>query len=354
LASLKGGHMPTEAQIRRLVFGERAFERVDVGDDRVFYETDRMVPHLDTEALRVVSEIIGALVVEERPEILDLMASWDSHLPEGMRPGRVVGLGLNQRELGANRVLDERVVHDLNRDPELPFPDRSFDVVLVTVSVDYLTRPFEVMASAARVLRPGGLLLVLFSNRFFPEKVVRVWREASDQERLLIVQDYLGACELLDECETVSVQGRPRPETDRYARIGLPSDPVYAVWAERVGGPGDRPRRRPPDLNPCRVRDPAELKRRKAAISGTLRCPYCDDRLRKWAVPQTPFTEWDEEFMYVCFNDRCPYLLRGWQTMARQGNDGFSYRFMYNPGNRLCTAIPVPSLTALRESIVDG
>ena len=345
--------MPTEAQIRRLVFDERAFEREDESEDRAFYETDRMVSHLDAEARRVVAEIIGALVVEERPEILDLMASWDSHLPDGMRPARVVGLGLNARELEANRALGERVVHDLNREPRLPFGDASFDVVLNTVSVDYLTRPFEVVAEAARVLRPGGMLLVLFSNRYFPEKVVRVWREAGDAERLLIVQDYLRSSELLAGCETFTVQGRPRPETDRYANLGLPSDPIFAVWAERRGGAEGRPERRPPDLDPWFAHDPDELERRKAAVGETMRCPYCDDRLRKWAVPQTPFTEWDEEHMYICFNDRCPYLLRGWQAMARQGNAGFSYRFMYIPGNHLCTAIPVPGLKAFRESIVD-
>jgi SAM-dependent methyltransferase len=292
------------------------------------------------------------MIVEERPEILDLMASWDSHLGS-ITPGRVVGLGLNRNELDANHVLDERVIHDLNRDPVLPFDDASFDVVLNTVSVDYLTRPFEVVAEAARVLRPGGLLLVLSSNRFFPEKAVRIWREASDQERVMIVEDYLDSCDLLGPSSTYSVQGRPRPATDRYAHLGLPSDPIFAVWAEKVGGPAGRPERRPPDLEPWFVRDPDELERRKAAVAETMSCPYCSERLRKWAVPQTPFTEWDQEFLYVCFNDRCPYLLRGWRAMAEQGNTGFSYRLMFNPGNGRCLPMPIPSLKALRESIVD-
>lgn len=32
-------------------------------------------------------------------------------------------LGMNAQELEANRRLTDRVVHDLNRDPELPHPD---------------------------------------------------------------------------------------------------------------------------------------------------------------------------------------------------------------------------------------
>jgi len=39
--------------------------------------------------------------------------------------------------------------------------------------------------------------------------------------------------------------------------------------------------------------------------------------------------------------------------MERQGNRGFSYRLMYNPGNDGCTPVPIPSLGALRASIVD-
>jgi len=344
--------MSTVASTRNVVFDEQAFQRDDDRDDAFYYKVDRFVPHLDAEALRVVSSIIDALVTEDRPEVLDLMASWDSHLGDERRAERVVGLGLNRHELDANPALDELIVHDLNRDPTLPFADASFDVVLNTVSVDYLTRPFEVVAEVGRVLRPGGLFLVLFSNRFFPEKVVRVWREASGRERTMIVEEYLRSSERFGPSDNMLVHGRPRPEDDRYAFTGLPSDPIYAVWAERKGEKFGR-RRQPPDFDPWFVRDPEELERRKRAAAETRECPYCGDRLRKWAVPQTPFTEWDQEHLYICFNDRCPFLLRGWHAMELQGNRGFSYRLMYNPGNERCMPIPIPSLTAFRESIID-
>jgi SAM-dependent methyltransferase len=265
----------------------------------------------------------------------------------------VVGLGLNRNELDANPALDEAVIHDLNADPVLPFSDASFDIVLNTVSVDYLTRPVEVFTEVGRVLRPGGLALILFSNRFFPEKVVRVWREANDDQRASLVEEYFSAAGAFAEPAFGSVHGRPRPEGDRWASTGLPSDPVFAVWAEKRGGDTGRPERRFPDFEPWFVRDPAELARRKEAVATTLECPYCGDRLRRWAVPQTPFTEWDEEFLYICFNDRCPFLLRGWRKMEEQGNPGFSYRMMFNPRNRRCMSIPVPSLGAYRASIVD-
>lgn len=345
--------MSRTSNIDRLEFSKGAFQRIDDGDDATFYAVDRMVPHLDEAASGVVSAIISSLVVEEEPEILDLMASWDSHLDEVPNPGRVVGLGMNENELESNRALDQYLIHDLNRTSVLPFDDGSFDVVINTVSVDYLTSPIDVFGEVARVLRPGGLFLALFSNRYFPEKVVRIWREASPAERQELVERFFAACDQFEPAESLVVQGRPRPATDRYAHTGLPSDPVHAVWAEKVGGRADRPRRRPPELEPWFVSNPEELERKKGEVGRTMACPYCDSRLSKWAVPQTPFTEWDQDYLFVCFNDRCPFLLRGWDEMARQGNAGFSYRMMFNPGNQRCMCLPVPSVKALRESIVE-
>jgi SAM-dependent methyltransferase len=336
-----------------MLFDDGAFTRADESDDCEFYSTDRFVSHLDDAALRTVERVIDQLVIEERPDVLDLMASWDSHFTKRVHAGNTVGLGLNPRELGANHALDERVVHDLNADPRLPFPDAAFDAVVNTVSVDYMTRPFEVFREVARVLRPGGLFLVLFSNRMFPEKAVKLWRESSDRERMLLVQDFFDSVSEFGARRSFAVQGQPRPSGDRYARAGLPSDPVYAVWAERSGGPASRPERPTPTIDVPAPWGPDEVVRRKDRVSETRACPHCGSRLSRWAVPQTPFTEWDTEHMYVCFDDGCPYYRRGWGAMHRQGNPGFSHRFMFDPDRRVCTSVPVHSPWALRDGIVN-
>jgi SAM-dependent methyltransferase len=142
---------------------------------------------------------------------------------------------MNAEELAANALLTERVVHDLNEDPRLPFPDESFDAVVCTVSVEYLVRPFEVFADLARVLRPGGRLITTFSNRWFPPKVVRVWEEAHEFERMGLVLEYFLRSGLYVGLETFSLRGLPRPEDDRYAGQLSHSDPVYAVWGQRAG-----------------------------------------------------------------------------------------------------------------------
>lgn len=330
---------------------DQSFLRQDERDDVLFYQQPRMVDHLDRTALDTVEALIDSLILEPAPDMLDLMASWDSHLPASVSPARTVGLGLNEAELAFNDRLDVRVIHDLNRQPWLPFEDACFDVVVNTVSVDYLTQPMKVFAEVGRILRPGGLFLVIFSNRWFKEKVTRIWQAADEQQRVALVQSWFDQTGLFWPTRTFVSMGKPRPDKDRYAHLGIPSDPVYAVFSDRKGLSDQHERPLPAASIAARSRE--EVHRRRAAIGDTLRCPYCDAPLRKWAVPQTPFTEWPNEYMYGCFNDSCPYLVEGWEEMARQGNSGWSYRLVYNQLNNAVMPMPVPNLNAMKDNIID-
>jgi len=339
---------------RSNVYGPEHFARDDESDDRAFYARDRFVNHMDSVALATVERILASLVVEERPAILDLMAGWNSHIPEGLEPAEVVGLGLNRNELVKNPALTEHVIHDVNREPRLPFADGRFDTVLNTVSVDYMTRPVEVFREVARVLKPGGMFLVIFSNRMFPQKAVRIWRQSSETERVLLVQDFFRAAGGFEETSLFVSKGRPRPRDDKYADRGIPSDPVYAVYADRTGGRPDRAAR--PAVIRESVGRPAlsarELRERKPEVRKTLCCPHCGERMKKWAVPDSPFAQWESEFMYVCFNDACPYVVRGWEVMERQGNAGCSYRQVYDPERDCLMPFPVHGLKMMRDGIV--
>jgi SAM-dependent methyltransferase len=298
---------------------EDAFVRADEAPDANFYSDERMVEHLDATALVTVQKLVGDLVIEDAPAILDLMASWDSHIPESISPSRVVGLGLNQAELDANPVLTERVVHDLNANPTLPFSDDSFDVVLNVVSVEYLTRPHAVFGVVGRVLKPGGLFLVIFSNRWFPPKVVRVWEDASEHERIGLVEEFFRMGGVFPQGGLFISMGLPRPEDDPYHHLGAPSDPVFALFAEKEGGREDRPLRPVPE-DPANLEvDSESVAVRKRNVGETLACPHCIQPLSKWEVPDDPIIDWPNDHMYICFNDGCPFVVRGWRFMWEQG-----------------------------------
>ncbi len=209
------------------VFGDGFFERGDPTSDALFYRGPRLVTHIDDDAIAAVTELYAELRVDgsspESHRVLDLMSSWVSHLR--VAPRELVVLGMNGSELAANPMATERVVHDLNIDPALPFAEESFDAVLCCVSIDYLVRPVEVLRDVARVLRPGGRVVITFSNRCFPSKAIRGWLYAGDEGRCAIVAEYL---RLAGDFGDVQASLRT-PADPRYR-----GDPLYAVTATRV------------------------------------------------------------------------------------------------------------------------
>jgi hypothetical protein len=72
--------------------------------------------------------------------------------------------------------------------------------------------------------------------------------------------------------------------------------------------------------------------------------------MRRWANPQ--MTSWDGEYQFVCFNDECPYFVRGWAWMKSQFNVTASYRFRLEPNTGEHGPLPVWSHDALKSSIL--
>jgi SAM-dependent methyltransferase len=190
------------------------FRRIDDSDDELFYQHPRFVVHIDDGAVAKVGEIYCDLL-PVGGTILDLLSSWRSHLPDRFHPGKVVGLGLNRAEMQDNPALNEVVVHNVNLNPRLPFDDASFDGAVMTVSVQYLTRPIELFADVARVLKPRAPFIVTFSNRMFPTKAVALWHGANHHQRVTLVQEYFAQSAAFDEveCRKRDGIGRTSPST---------------------------------------------------------------------------------------------------------------------------------------------
>jgi len=203
-------------------FPDEAFQRFDESADEEFYREPRFVTHLDEAAIAKVTDLYrhhfppgGA--------ILDLMSSWVSHLPPEANYARIVGIGMNARELAENAFLDEWHVQNLNRDPHLPFAAGVFDGAAICVSIQYLARPVEVLRELGRVLRPAAPLVITFSNRCFPTKAIACWRLLDDDGHIRLIERYL--TEAGNWCEVACCN-------PGLTRDG---DPLYAVIARRSG-----------------------------------------------------------------------------------------------------------------------
>ncbi len=213
-------------------FYDGAFLRADEADDAAFYSNARLVTHLDDRAIQTIGERYAG-ILSPGMSVLDLMSSWRSHVPADAAPKHMTGLGMNAEEMEENPQLNDFVVHDLNRDPRLPFSDGAFDAVLCTASVEYLIHPVAVFRETARTLRPGGIFINTFSNRWFPTKTIRLWTELHEFERMGLIMEYYLRSGTFTELSTCSARGWDRPESDRYYPEKMQSDPVYAVWGRK-------------------------------------------------------------------------------------------------------------------------
>ena len=213
-------------------FSEEAFRRADEAPDEEFYRTPRLVTHIDEPAMAAVTQLYRELF-PAGGEILDLMSSWVSHLPPEVEYRRVIGLGMNEVELSRNERLDSYVVQNLNTSPRLPFNSGEFDGAGICVSIDYLTRPVEVLREAGRVLKVGAPVAITFSNRCFPTKAVEIWHRLDDAGHMRLVEDCLHEAGTFRDIHSL----------DRSPRR-LFSDPLYAVVGRSTGpraAEGERP-----------------------------------------------------------------------------------------------------------------
>ena len=206
-------------------FPEQYFRRMDESDDERFYDSPRLVVHIDDVAIAATTQLYREYL-PPNGDVLDLMSSWRSHLPTDVPYRRVVGLGMNEVEMRDNPQLTDYVVQNLNKTSRLPFDDASFDGCILTVSVQYLTQPVDVFTEVGRVLRPGAPFLTVFSNRMFPTKAVAIWQSLDDKGHRQLVESYY---QLAGRFE--GIQSLDRSPKGSY------SDPLHAVVGHRTRQP---------------------------------------------------------------------------------------------------------------------
>lgn len=207
-------------------FKEEDFQRFDETPDSMFYEAPRFVTHIDDPAIAALTKYYSKVFPPSNTpgvSILDMCSSWVSHFPSGYKQERVVGLGMNEEELKRNPVLTEYVVQDLNLNPKLPFEDNSFDIITNVVSVDYLTKPLDVFKEMCRILKPGGLAIMSFSNRCFWTKAISIWTSTGDADHVMIVGSYFHYAGGFEPPQAVDISPNPGR-----------SDPMYIVYSRKL------------------------------------------------------------------------------------------------------------------------
>jgi SAM-dependent methyltransferase len=204
--------------------------KLDNTDDTQFYSMPRFVTHVDEGFIDQLTQLYRDRL-KPNTRILDMMSSWVSHLPEEIEFAHVEGHGLNQEELARNRRLNHYFVQNLNENPQLPLQDEDFDAVLICVSVQYLQYPDAVFSEIHRILKPGGIAIISFSNRMFFQKAIAAWREGTEASRVELVKSYFQSVPGFHPPEVIANQSAAPSFLQMFGVGG--GDPFYAVIAQR-------------------------------------------------------------------------------------------------------------------------
>ena len=197
-------------QPRQTQYSPDDFKRQDESSDSSFYSVPRFVTHIDDAAIRDLRAYYDT-VLPRKGKILDFCSSWISHYPKAVEDAsaggdlKVIGLGMNKAELDANKVLNGgRLLVDLNKSPDIVSALRAehlvddddetqLDASTNVVSTDYLVAPIEVLRSLREATKKGGSVHLTISNRCFPTKAINRWLRVGEEERLLMVGDFLNS-----------------------------------------------------------------------------------------------------------------------------------------------------------------
>jgi len=129
-----------------------------------------------------------------RGKVLEMAVGTGRNLPFYPREVHLTGIELSPKMLAiAHRRASEIGIEADLREGDaqnVPFPEASFDTVVATLALCTIPDDRRAVAEAARVLRPGGRLLLLEHVRspFLP---VRLLQRVLDPLTVLLEQDHL-------------------------------------------------------------------------------------------------------------------------------------------------------------------
>jgi len=165
-------------------------KKLDESNDEEFYSEPKFVYHLDSNFRQYLSQVYKD-EIDEYSTVLDLMSSWDSYLPKENNYQKVIGHGLNKKELERNNILDSFWVQNFNLNQNIRLENGSIDYCLMVAAWQYLQYPENLTKEISRILSDKGKIIVSFSNRAFWHKAPNIWTTSTEDERVQYVRKVL-------------------------------------------------------------------------------------------------------------------------------------------------------------------
>ena len=198
----------------------------DNSDDKIFYHNPRYVHHLSLSFRNRLTKLYSEYLCNHHI-ILDLMSSWVSHLPTNIKYKKVIGHGMNQSELSANKRLDSFWIQNLNETQNMPMEDSTVDIGLIVAGWQYLQYPEKVSIELSRILKTDSLLIISFTNRAFWNKSPNIWTNSSELKRIDYVQSILSS----NGWRVEKIFNDKTYEKNLFGFYNKESDPFFSVIA---------------------------------------------------------------------------------------------------------------------------
>ena len=201
-------------------------EKIDINDDNSFYQEPRYVHHLSAPFRDRLSNLYSEYLYSHYV-ILDLMSSWVSHLPSKTKYKKIIGHGMNESELSANKRLDSFWLQNLNKNQNMPLEDSSVDMGLIVVGWQYLQYPERVSLELSRIIKTDSLLIISFTNRAFWTKSPNIWINSSEEGRIKYVTSVLS----VNGWSVEKIFNEKTYENKLFGFYSSESDPFFSVIA---------------------------------------------------------------------------------------------------------------------------
>jgi len=197
MASASGTQMPPP-----VVEEEEEIEELDLPK---FWgeENSSVLTEMDDAAIETIKNHY-AYYLRDGMSVLELGAAENSYLPDDIKLSRHVGVGLNKALMETNPSISESMVVNLNKvlpeksvDSEelLGLGADTFDTILMANTIEYMTNPREVFRTAWYLLKPGGMLIVPFTNKEafkgkFGKAQTNAWETMSDDQHVWVTGSF--------------------------------------------------------------------------------------------------------------------------------------------------------------------
>ncbi|MFH1847521.1 MAG: methyltransferase domain-containing protein [Candidatus Omnitrophota bacterium] len=184
----RAGQWSMHAVIDEVIKTEKLKKQRKGDKASVFFSHVRKNPYVYLPLLEKIEAEIANLL-PNGARVLDLMSGYNTYVPESARADEIVGIGLNNVELGLNSRLTDYYVQDLNQTTDINVEGERFDAAICASGIAYLENPLKLFVSAAKVLKPGGLLLIAFNFSFYNSEASKEWKNLSDVEKIDFVKN---------------------------------------------------------------------------------------------------------------------------------------------------------------------